>query len=1138
MSHFAALQAEWPELYEAATRAEALVFSDPRAACFYARRGLERAVAWLYLYEPGLKRPYQDNVSALIHEPTFKTLVGEALFTKARAVIKLGNSAVHETRAVAVDDAVSAVRELFHFGHWLGRTYSRQPDHHAIAVFDPGALPKVVAVPRQTLEQLQSLEQALLAKDAELTAARAGRTSADEEVQRLRADLAAIKKASESQPDDHDYNEEETRDLFIDLLLHEAGWPLDQARDREFEVTKMPNSAGLGYVDYVLWGDDGKPLGLVEAKRTKRDPKVGRQQAKIYADCLEAMLGQRPAIFYTNGYETWLWDDRRSPPRQVQGFYTKEELEYLIRGRTGRTSLALVPLNEEIAGRPYQIRAIRRVAEAFEKDNERRALLVMATGAGKTRTVIGLCDLLMKAHWVKRVLFLADRTALVNQAVNAFKKHLPHCAPVNLVTDRDALGRVFLSTYPTMMGLIDETRHGQRRFGPGHFDLIVIDEAHRSVFQKYRSIFDYFDGLLVGLTATPKDELDRNTYSLFNLENGVPTDAYSLEEAVSDGYLVPLKAISVPLGFQRDGITYDKLSDEEKEQWDELDWDEGEDVPDRVEASAVNTWLFNADTVDKVLLYLMTKGQRVSGGDRLGKTILFAKNQHHAEFIAQRFDANYPSYRGEFARVITFKTEYAQTLIDDFSVKDKSPHLAISVDLLDTGIDVPEVVNLVFFKLVRSKTKFWQMVGRGTRLCPDLFGPGQDKSHFLILDFCQNLEFFGQNPQTPDGTVVEGLSTRLFRCRLEVVGALDKQRAGGHRPDDIVENELAYHEPRSDKDVRRETAKHLHATVASMNPDNFLVRAKRRLVEKYAHPAAWDLIQPQDLVEISENLADLPDGLPMEQEEAKRFDLLVLRTQLTILKAEPGFERLRDQIRSIAVALEEKKNIPMVANQLELILEIQQEEWWLDVSQAVLERLRRRLRDLVQFIDKKSRKIIHTDFADTMGDGTEIELAGVGVGTDFQKFRAKARAFLLANLQELAVQKLRMNVALTNEDLNALERLLLEADVATRADLDAARVEAEGLGYFVRHLIGLDRGAAKQAFGTFLEGKTWTANQIEFLDMLINHLVSDGIVEPARMYESPFIDLAPQGPEGLFTGSQVDELVSILKAVKDAATAA
>ncbi len=513
----------------------------------------------------------------------------------------------------------------------------------------------------------------------------------------------------------------------------------------------MPNGDGRGFVDYVLWGDDGIPLALVEAKRTRRDPRAGQQQAKLYADCLEAQFGRRPVIFYTNGYEHWLWDDAHYPPRRVSGFYKKAELELLVQRRTTRKPIATTPISPVIVERYYQTRAIRRIAESFERDRQRKALLVMATGSGKTRTVIALADLLMRANWAKRILFLADRVALVRQASNAFKAFLPDASPVNLLDDPTGDGRVFVSTYPTMMGLIDEAADGQRRFGPGHFDLVVIDEAHRSVFAKYRGIFDYFDSLLVGLTATPKDEIDKNTYSLFDLETGVPTDAYSLEEAVRDGFLVPPEAVSVPLKFQREGIKYDELSDEEKDAYDALEWED--DPPDVVAAAAVNSWLFNVDTVDKVLAHVMERGIKVAGGDRLGKTIIFAKNQAHADFIAERFDANYPHYRGEFARTITYRTEYAQSLIDAFSAKDKAPHLAISVDMLDTGIDIPEIVNLVFFKLVRSKTKFWQMLGRGTRLCPDLFGPGDDKTKFRLFDYCGNLEYFSQDPPTTEGSV-------------------------------------------------------------------------------------------------------------------------------------------------------------------------------------------------------------------------------------------------------------------------------------------------------------------------------------------------------------------------------------------------
>src|SRR5438093_11775998 len=774
MSHFSFLQREWPAVFEAAGKAEAAVYTDPRTACFYARRTLELAVAWAYKHDAALKLPYQDSLSALIHEPSFKQAAGEAVFGKARVINTLGNRAVHSHRAIPMDDALVAVRELFHVTYWLARTYGRAARPVPGLAFDESALPKEAPAPKQSVEQLQQLETALRERGEKLSALLADRSGLDEELKRLRAEVAEAKKVAAGQPDTHDYSEAETRDYFIDLLLKETGWPLDQARDREFEVNGMPNKEGKGFVDDVLWGDDGKPLGLVEAKRTRRDPRVGQEQAKLYADCLERQFGQRPLICYSNGYEHWLWDDASYPPRQVQGFYKKAELELVIHRRSSRKSLAAAEINPAIVERFYQTRGIRRIAEAFERDHDRKSLLVMATGAGKTRTVIALCDLLMRCNWVKRVLFLADRVALVNQAVNAFKIHLPDSAQCNVVTEKDGEGRVFVSTYPTIMGLIDESQDGQRRFGVGHFDLIIIDEAHRSVYQKYRAIFGYFDALLVGLTATPKDEIDINTYGLFDLERGVPTDAYDLDDAVNDGFLVPPKAVSVPLKFQREGITYDELPEDEKEQWDALEWDEEGTTPDRVEAQAVNKWLFNEDTVDKVLEHLMTRGQTVAGGDRLGKTIVFAKNQAHAEFITQRFDANYPHYKGVFARVVHSGLPYAQSVIDDFSNPAKSPHIAVSVDMLDTGIDIPDVVNLVFIKLVRSKTKFWQMVGRGTRLRKDLFGPGKDKAFFYILDYCQNLEFFSQNPDTTDGAMGESLGKRLFKARLEVIGELDR----------------------------------------------------------------------------------------------------------------------------------------------------------------------------------------------------------------------------------------------------------------------------------------------------------------------------------------------------------------------------
>jgi type I restriction enzyme R subunit len=1123
MTNFGFLKSEWPALFESASKAEAAVFPDARTACFYARRTLELAVLWLYQYDKALKLPYQDHLDALLHEPSFKNTVGPAVFTKTVAIKKLGNMAVHSHKPVNQLDAVVAVRELFHVCYWLAHTYAKGAKPADGVLWDQNLLSKTSPVPAQTLAQLQQLAASVAEKDAKLSALLTGKAEVDAELEKLRTEIAAIKLQNAATPDQHDYSEAQTRDFFIDLLLKEAGWPLTQpGHDTEFPVNGMPNKTGEGFVDYVLWGDDGKPLGVVEAKRTRRSPKEGQQQAKLYADCLEAKFDQRPVIFYSNGYEHWMWDDLQYPPRPVQGFYAKDELQLLVQRRQTRKPLATAEINKEIVERYYQQRAIKRICEDFAQKKQRKALLVMATGAGKTRTVIALCDLLMRANWAKRVLFLADRVALVNQAIGAFKKHLSSAAPVNLCTEKETAGRVYVATYPTMMNMIEQVDDGERRFGAGHFDLIVIDEAHRSVYQKYRAIFDYFDSLLVGLTATPKDEIDHNTYSLFEMETGVPTDVYDLETAVKDGFLVPPKSISVPLKFQREGIKYDQLSEKEKEQWDELEWDEDGNVPDKVEAEAVNRWLFNEDTVDKVLAHLMEKGQCVADGDRLGKTIIFAKNHDHAEFIADRFNANYPHYAGHFARVIDFKTEYAQSLIDSFSIPEKAPHIAISVDMLDTGIDVPEVVNLVFFKLVRSKTKFWQMVGRGTRLRPDLRGPGRDKKDFTIFDYCQNLEFFSQNPETTDGSSGDSLGKKLFTTRVELVASLDKLLAAGNS-DGITE-------------LRTETAGLLHSIVAAMNVNNFVVRPQRKLVEQYTDAQAWKHLTLEQQAELV-SVAALPSELADEDQDAKQFDLLMLRLQLALLNSDKSFKRMSQQVRTIAGDLSEMKSIPMVARQMALILEVQTDEFWQDVTLPILENVRKKLRALMKLIERKKRNQVYTDFEDELGAETEIAFKGISTAGDFARFKAKALQFLKAHENDPVIHKLRWNEPLTSDDLVKLETMLVEAGTGTSEDLELAKKESPGLGLFVRSLVGLDRDAAKQAFGSFLQDKALDANQIDFINLIIDHLTQRGWMDASALYESPFVDYSSKGVDGLFSTTQVDKLVSILEEVRQRAAA-
>jgi type I restriction enzyme R subunit len=1120
-SNFGFLQVEWPQLFGEGQKAEALVVPDPRTACFYARRTLELAVTWLYKSDSALKLPYQDNLSALIHEPSFKAAVGQKIFVKAKLIKDLGNLAAHSHRPLQQLDSMTAVRELFHICFWLARTYGKAGKPADGLTFDPLRLPKTSPVPPQTLAQLQQLESQLAEKDTRLTELLTGKAALDAELERLRAEIAAIKKQNAETLDTHNYSEAETRDYFIDLLLKEAGWPLDKHQDREYPVTGMPNEKGEGFVDYVLWGDDGKPLGLVEAKRTKRDARVGQQQARLYADCLEKQFGQRPIIFYSNGYEHWIWDDQNYPPRSVQGFYKKDELERLIQRRATRTEMGAAEISEEIVERFYQKRAIRRIGEAFETDHERKALVVMATGAGKTRTVIALCDLMMRCNWVKRVLFLADRIALVRQSKNAFTRHLPSAGAVNALANPEQISdaRVLVSTYPTMLRLIDETKDGRRQFGPGHFDLVIIDEAHRSVYQKYRAIFEYFDSFLVGLTATPKDEVDHNTYGLFELEDGVPTDAYGLDEAVRDKFLVPPKAVSVPLKFQREGINYKDLSEDEKERWDAIEWDEEGNVPGSVDPEALNRWLFNEDTVDKVLEHLMTRGVKVANGDRMGKTIIFAKNHAHAQFIADRFDKNYPHYKGNFARVIDFQVEYAQSLIDDFSNPARAPHIAISVDMLDTGIDIPEIVNLVFFKMVRSKTKFWQMVGRGTRLRPDLFGLGRNKRYFYVFDYCQNLEFFSQNPETTAGAANESLTKKLFASRVELITELEKQDVTGGR-----------------SDLRNEVAERLRHEVEQMNVNNFIVRPKRKLVEKYADAKAWDKLGSDEKNELIEDVAGLPSELVDDDQEAKQFDLLMLRLQLGLLRHEKSFTRWSEDVREIAGALEEKAAIPMVRAELELIIEVQTEEFWQDITTSILEDVRKHLRSLVKFIEKTKRQNIYTDFTDLMGEEREIELPGFEAGHDVERFRDKTQQFLRAHETDPVIHKLRWNEPLSRADLDALEKILVEAGAGTPDDLSKVR-SGNGLGLFVREMIGLDREAAKRAFDSFLAGKNLTANQIQFVNLVIDYLTQSGWMRAAQLYESPFTDFSPRGVEGVFNSAQVTQLLSVLDNIRQAAAA-
>ena len=1110
-SNFDFFKSEFPDFAKAAKLAERAVYPDPHGACFHCRRTLELVVHWLYRVDSSLHQPYDNTLGSLLHEPSFQNLLPENVFAKARLLQKVGNQAVHGSKPIYQLTAQQMVGELHHILYWVARTYTRNGADKLQGVnFDVKLIPfpKSAANPADKAK-LKAQEQELNQHAKDLAKKDAEMAEMDAELEALKLQLSEAKQINETVPDNHDYSEDETRKHIIDAELERSGWDLKDDNVIEYKVTGMPNKQGVGFVDYVLWGEDGKPLAVVEAKRTSSDAEVGQQQAKLYADCLEQMHGQRPLIFYTNGYETFLWDDTAYPPRKVAGFYKRGELERLVNRRSSLKELKITDINEDIAGRYYQKRAIVSIGEVLVS-KRRKSLLVMATGTGKTRTSIALVDLLQRCNWAKNVLFLADRISLVNQATGAFKAHLPEATPVNLVTEKDKQGRVYTCTYPTMMGLIDSLKNGEARFSPGHFDLIIIDEAHRSIYKKYKAIFEYFDSLLVGLTATPREEVDKNTYELFDLEPGVPTDAYELEKAVSDGFLVPPTAQIVDMKFPREGITYDDLSNDEKEEWETLDWS-GHDEPilqKKVSSPSVNKWLFNIDTADKVLNELMTNGHKVAGGDRLAKTIIFARNHKHAEFIEKRFNHHYPNLKGRFARIIDNYSTYPQSLIDEFSIPEKDPHIAISVDMLDTGIDVPEVCNLVFFKPVYSKIKFWQMIGRGTRLCPNLYGDGHNKQDFRVFDFCGNFDFF---KEAPDGIVTggtESLSTRLFRKRVELLEAT--QDAKNKSQSQTIYN-------------IRQT---LQQQVSSMHMENFQVRMKREFVEPIQSTDFWKqlIIPANDLLTLSEDIAPLPDTLEAEKLEAKTFDSTLLTMQLALVTHKASvFESKRKVLIDTAGLLEEKANIPAVKEQLVLIQAMQEVEFWEGITLDILEDVRLRIRDLTYLLDKRSQGPVYTGFKDEIISIREEPVINVPVMTGAQ-YEKKVKAALQQSLDRLEIKKLREGKPLTPQDTDQLQQMLITlGDTAGQQLLDnmLERNEVTSLPLFIRCCVGMSRQAALEHFSEYLNNQNFNSSQIRFVELIVTQLTANGIVSTAALYDIPFSNIHAGGPEALFPNEKI-----------------
>jgi len=1114
MSNFSFIPKQWSKLALAPQEAEQHVYGAPLYAAMLCRKSLEEWVRWMYEHDPDLVLSYDTSLCSLIHDQSFKKIVAPNQFNQINLIRKLGNTAVHTSAKIKPEEALYSLQLLHGFISWLVQVYGKEKI--SVATFDESLLPKEKAqenrIDKSKIE-LQQLEKNYHEQQSKL--------------EKLEAELSSIKAIKEQNiayvPPPIDPDEDLTRKIYIDTLLREAGWDPYGFKVPEYPVKGMPQAKGNngdGFVDYVLWGDDGKPLAVVEAKRTKRDPRVGMNQAKLYADCIEKEFGQRPVIFYSNGFRTWLWDDVNYAPREVFGFYTKDELQMLIQRRTSQKTLATETINNDITDRPFQHEAIRCVTEALDKKH-REALLVMATGTGKTRVSASIVDLLSKANWVKRVLFLADRNALIHQAKVNLNDYLPNLPAVDLTKEKeDESSRIVFSTYQTIINMIDGESDGDNRFySVGHFDLIIFDEIHRSVYNRYKHIFKYFDGIRIGLTATPKSEADRDTYALFGMEPNNPTYAYELEQAVKDKWLVPPKAISVPIKFQRSGIKYAELSEEEKLKYEEQFTDPvtGE-FPEEIDAAALNKWLFNTDTVDKVIGHLMEHGIKVEGGDKLAKTIVFARSHLHAKFIEERFNKQYPAYKGEFLKVIDYHEEYRYDLLNKFKDKTKMPQIAVSVDMLDTGIDVPEVCNLVFFKPVRSSVKFWQMIGRGTRLCKDLFAINEDKKEFVIFDFCENFEFFNAQPKGTIGKTGKTLSQRLFELRLRLAFVL------------LVQDDTDL------KKYGQSIIDQLIKQTQELNGDSFIVRQHWEVVEKYRDANAWNALSDLDIKQLHDHIAPLM--IETDQDElAKRFDALMLDIQLRVLNGEKKQELLIQKVVTTAGKLSKKASIPAVAKKMETLREVQQKLFWEDVTIPGIERIRIELRDIIKFLDSENTPIFFTMFEDEFL-GTVQEHQIVYGFNDLDAYKRKVEQYLKEQSNNLTIHKLRNNVRITKLELSELDRLLFEqGSIGTKDEFIRAYGE-QPLGKFIRSIVGLDIQAAKQAFAEILNNQTLNAQQIRFMDTIINYLNIKGIIEPSMLFESPFTDINSLGVSGLFDDMGASNIISLIETINKNAEAA
>ncbi|GAA4888528.1 DEAD/DEAH box helicase family protein [Ferrimonas pelagia] len=1121
--NFEHLRTTWPELADLGAFAETYAVSDPQSAMVKLRCYVERIVGYLFME---LRIPAEPNANIYdkLCNAELRSVVDSRILDKFHAVRKGGNKAAHEGH-VDQHDALWLLKESYFIGCWLFIAYGDGKQAQCPPYQSPENAPredeskgefkrKNKALQQKLADNSARLEQALKELEAaEAAQQKAQRQAAELKQQIDQAAMARLKTTTDSFTNTFELNEAETRRRLIDAELRSDGWNVNDPEQvgKEIEVDGQPTETGKGYCDYVLWDDDGKPLAVVEAKRTRENARKGQQQAKLYADALEKAHGQRPVIFYTNGFDIWIWDDAQGyVPRKLFGYYSKDSLQYLIQQRSQRKNLNQTEIDTQVAGRLYQIETITRVCERFS-DKHRKALIVQATGTGKTRVSIALTKRLLAAGWAKRVLFLCDRKELRKQAANAYNEFTNEPLYVKGKSKKDlaAKARIVIATYPGMIKDFES-------FDVGHFDLIIADESHRSIYNKYGELFKYFDALQVGLTATPVEMISRSTSQLFGCDYKLPTANYPLEQAIEDGNLVHFKPVSFTTKFLRDGLKANELSDE---QVAELE-DQGID-PNTLDfdSAQLDKAIFNKDTNRAILRNLMEKGLRDIDGQLPGKSIVFARNIAHAELLTELFHEMYPQLGGNFCRVIHSKYERADDLIDAFKSaegNDDEITIAVSVDMLDTGIDVPECVNLVFAKPIRSKVKFWQMVGRGTRLCENLYGPGKHKSHFLIFDHWNNFEYFKLHYEEDEGSQGKSLSQNLFEARVK-----------------LAQESLK----RAEMDVFDAIVPLIKADIDALNDQTIAVREKWQLKAQLSDAKRLHQMAPDTANLLMDEMAPLMQWRNISGEsEALRFDLQLTQAQHLKL-TQPGkldviAGPILDKVTTLSMHLNEVRAKAATVKQL------QQATFWSDADHATLEHARTELRGVIHLRDKGTAPPapvppiidVKEDRAEYQVDEVKTDIRTV----DYQIYKQAVEQTLQPLFDTNPVlQQIRAGEPVRESELATLNALVHTQN--PNVDLNTLKEffpdSTARLDQLLRTLIGMDKAAIEHAFTAFVQQVYTQLNsrQQRFINLLKSHLVRYGAIEIAQLYEAPFTQVHDEGLDGVFNETQADVIVQFIE---------